>query len=266
MQIRFGYRDVEFPGRELGQLRESQDLLGQALPLRRRLKADGYLLLRRLLARDAVLRARRAVLEYMRQRQALVPDTPVLEGVMPAGGRGVPMMGAKGIAHHSAVLSVLENAALFTLFETIFGEKALTYPFKWLRAVGNEGYTAAHYDFVYMGRGSHNLYTAWIPLGDLTIDQGTLAICSGSHDLEGFARIRDIYGRMDVDRDGIEGWFERDPLDIVERFGRAVARFGLSRGRCHYFWHAYDARIDDQLDRPISAQLRRPLSTRERTG
>ena len=24
---------------------------------------------------------------------------------------------------------------------------------------------------------------------------------------------------MDVDRDGIEGWFERDPLQIIERFG-----------------------------------------------
>ena len=248
MQIRFGYRDVEFPGRELGQLRESQDLLGQAPALRNRLRAEGYLLLRRLLARDTVLRARRAVLEFMRQRQALVPNTPVLEGVMPAGGRSVPMMGAKGIAHHPAVLAVLENAALFDLFASLFGEKALTFLFKWMRAVGNEQYTAAHYDFVYMGRGSRNLFTVWIPFGDLTIDQGTLAICSGSHDLEGFARIRDTYGRMDVDRDGIEGWFERDPLDIVERFGGRWLGSDYRRGRCHHLWHAYHACVDDQLD------------------
>ena len=70
-----------------------------------------------------------------------------------------------------------------------------------------------------MGRGSQNLYTVWIPFGDIPITQGTLAICRGSHKLDSFARIRDTYGRMDIDRDGISGWFERDPLQIVERFG-----------------------------------------------
>ena len=155
----------------------------------------------------------------MEAHQALLPDTPVLEGVMPRGGRSVPMMGGKGIAHHPAVLAVLENEALFSLFESVFREPALTYPFKWLRGVGNEQYTAAHCDFVYMGQGSRNLYTVWIPFGDLPIRHGTLAICQGSHNLPSFARIRETYGRMDVDRDGIEGWFERDPMEIVERFG-----------------------------------------------
>ena len=219
MRVRFGYRDIEFPGGALGQLRDSRELLGDIPALWRRLRDDGYLLLRGLVERDTVLQARSIVLEYMSERQALVPDMPVLDGVMPAGGRSVPMMSSKGIAHHPRVLAALENAALFNLFEALFGEPALTYPFKWMRAVGNEQYTAAHYDFVYMGQGSQNLHTVWIPFGDLSIDHGTLAICSGSHNLESFARIRDTYGRMDVDRDRTEGWFERDPLDIVERFG-----------------------------------------------
>ena len=70
-----------------------------------------------------------------------------------------------------------------------------------------------------MGRGSQNLYTVWIPFGDVEITQGTLAVCRGSHKLDSFARIRDTYGRMDIDRDGITGWFEHDPMKIVERFG-----------------------------------------------
>ncbi len=219
MQVRFGYRDLEYPSDALGKLRESQALRGDRQALLARLQQDGYLLMRGLIDRDTVLSARRTVFEHMAAKQALVPDTPLLEGVMPRGGHSVQMMGAKGIAHDPDVLAVLEHPALFALFECLFAENALTYHYKWLRAVGNEEYTGAHFDFVYMGRGSKRLHTAWIPFGDLSIRQGTLAICHGSHNLPSFARIRDTYGRMDVDRDGIEGWFERDPMAIVERFG-----------------------------------------------
>ncbi len=219
MQIRFGFRDIEFPSAQFNQLRESQQLLGNATALWQRLNEDGYLLLRGIIDHDVVLRARETLLNHMQAQQALLPDTPVLEGVMPQGGRSVRLMGGKGIGHHPAILTVLEYPALFDLFESLFGEPALTYPFKWLRAIGNEQYTGAHCDFVYMGRGSRNLYTTWIPFGDLPITQGTLAICRGSHSLDSFARIRDTYGKMDIDRDGIQGWFERDPMHIVERFG-----------------------------------------------
>ena len=219
MKVRFGYRDVQHPGAQLGELRESQCLLEDAAALRERLAEDGYLLLRGLIDRAAVLKARRTVLAYMAAQQALLTDAPLLEGVMPRGGRTVPMMGRKGIAHHPDVLAVLENAALFDFFEALFDEAALTFPYKWLRAVGNEQYTGAHYDFVYMGQGSRRLHTAWIPFGDLPIEHGTLAVCRGSHNLESYARIRDTYGRMDVDRDGIEGWFERDPMELVEKYG-----------------------------------------------
>ncbi len=219
MKVRFGFRDLEFPSSELSQLRESNDRLGDAPALWRRMDADGYLLLRGLIARETVLSAREAVLMHMREQQVLRPATPVLEGVMPPGGPSIRLMGRKGIAQHPAVLAVLEHPALYALFGALFGEPALTFPYKWLRAVGNEAYTGAHFDFVYMGRGSQNLYTVWIPFGDVPISQGSLAICRGSHRLDSFARIRDTYGRMDVDRDGISGWFERDPMRIVERFG-----------------------------------------------
>ena len=219
MKVRFGFRDLEFPSSQLSQLRESNDRLGDAPALWQRLDADGYLLLRGLIARETVLSARETVLMHMREQQVLRPDTPTLEGVMPPGGPSIRLMGRKGIAQHPAVLALLEHPALYALFEALFGEPALTFPYKWLRAVGNEAYTGAHYDFVYMGRGSQNLYTVWIPFGDVPISQGSLAICRGSHRLDSFARIRDTYGRMDVDRDGISGWFERDPMRIVERFG-----------------------------------------------
>lgn len=219
MNIRFGYRDLAFPSPELGELRDSSDLLGDLPALQARMAEDGYLLLRGLLPRATVLQARRTILEYMAAQEALTPGEPVLEGVMPRGGRTVPMMGRKGIAHHPDVLAVVEHPRLFDFFAAYFGEPALTFNYKWLRAVGNERYTGAHYDFVYMGRGSPRLHTVWIPFGDIPVHQGTLAMCVGSHNLESFAILRETYGRMDVDRDRTEGWFTRDPMEIVEKFG-----------------------------------------------
>ena len=55
MKIRFGFRDMEYPSPELGELRDSRDLLGDVPALRARMQEDGYLLLRGLIDRDKVL-------------------------------------------------------------------------------------------------------------------------------------------------------------------------------------------------------------------
>ena len=50
-------------------------------------------------------------------------------------------------------------------FKLLFGEESTTFKYKWLRAMHSEGFTGVHVDWVYMGRGSRNLLTCWIPLG-----------------------------------------------------------------------------------------------------
>lgn len=214
-----GSRVLEYPDGELGELSDANNLLGDSEALQSRMAEDGYLLLRNLIDRDAVLDARRVILEHMSEMHALTPGQPVLEGVMPSDGKTVPMVGRNGITHHAAVQRVLEAPELFNLFDHYFGDSALTFDYKWLRGVGNEGFTGAHYDVVYMGRGSERLHTCWIPFGDISIEQGTLAMCTGSHRLESFAKLRETYGRMDVDRDLIDGWFTEDPLEIIGKFG-----------------------------------------------
>ena len=216
MNVRFGYRDIAYPSTALGTLRESNALLADMPALHARMAEDGYLLLRGLIDRKKVQQARETILTYMQQQNVLMPDTPVFEGVMPKGGRGAKM---RRIAYHPHVQDVLEAAELFGFFAAYFREPVLTFHYKWMRAVGNEQYTGAHYDFVYMGQGSPKLHTVWIPLGDIPVEHGTLAMCRGSHNLPSFARIRDTYGRMDVDRDGVDGWFTKDPLEIIETFG-----------------------------------------------
>lgn len=219
MEVRFGKRLLAYPSDSLGELRDANDVLGDVEAVRQRMDEEGFLLLRGLIDRAAVLAARKVILEHMAEQEALVPGEPVLEGVMPPHGKSVPMMGRRPITHHPAIQRVLEAPELFAFFEDYFGEKTLTFDYKWLRAVGHEGYTGAHYDVVYMGNGSPRLHTTWIPFGDIPIEQGVLAMCPRTHREPSYQKLRDTYGRMDVDRDRVDGWFSRDPLEITEQFG-----------------------------------------------
>ncbi|NJN83638.1 MAG: phytanoyl-CoA dioxygenase, partial [Caldilineaceae bacterium] len=71
MQVRFGYRDVIYPSQEMGELRDSRDLLDDVVGLRARMAEEGYLLLRGLIDREKVLTARRTVMEHIAAQDAL---------------------------------------------------------------------------------------------------------------------------------------------------------------------------------------------------
>ncbi len=220
MKVKFCKTEVEYPGDRLGELRDSSHLLNDIDELKKRIKQDGYLLMRNLIPAETVLTAREAIVNYLEENKALVGGEPLMEAVMPKSGKEVRMTGQSAITHHPASLEVFENKVLFEFFRQFFGEEAVTYDYKWLRAVGNENFTGCHYDVVYMGRGSRNVHTVWIPIGNIPVNQGTLAILEGSHNLESFARLRNTYGNIDVDRDMIsEGWFSSDPYEITEKFG-----------------------------------------------
>lgn len=219
MNVRFGHASFDYPSQELGRLTDSSDIRHDVRALRERFDQDGYLYLPRLIDPKKVLGARERVLAYMAAKDALVPSAPIIEGVMPKGGRSVNMLGANPATRAPEVLRALEASELFEFFNEFYEEDSITFDFKWLRAVGNEQFTGSHLDVVYMGRGSSRVNTVWIPLGEIPVEHGTLAICEGSHRLESFARLRETYGRMDVDRDNVEGWFSDDPEEIIERFG-----------------------------------------------
>lgn len=53
--------------------------------------------------------------------------------------------------------------------------------------------------------GSARLHTTWIPLQDTPVELGGLAVCQGSHRLPGFAHLQETYGKLDVERDGLDG-------------------------------------------------------------
>jgi hypothetical protein len=211
--VKMGSRDLALGTDELGELTDSTPLLHDGPALRARLADDGYLLLRGVIDRDRVLRARNVVRAHAREQGWVTDEARMAEGV--AG----QFLGGLPISRDPAVLDVLEAPALFETFATLLDEPVLTFPYKWMRLVGRKEFTGAHIDHVYMSRGSSRLTTAWVPLGDVPLEQGPLAICVGSHRLPAFEKLHATYGDVDVDRDLIDGIFTLDPLEVTETFG-----------------------------------------------
>lgn len=222
MQVTFNQSTYEYPSDsqdQLGELRSSNDILDDTDALNQRLVDDGYLLIRELIDPARVQLAREAVFEYMAEHEAMEPGSRPLEGVMGEHGKSVSLLGRRAITQHPAVSSVLEAPELFNFYARLWNEPVLTFDYKWLRAVGHEQATSCHYDVVYMGQGTPRLRTCWIPLGDVNIEQGVLAICEGSHKDASFEKLRNTYGKLDVDRDHAVGQFSHNPREVHDTFG-----------------------------------------------
>jgi ectoine hydroxylase-related dioxygenase (phytanoyl-CoA dioxygenase family) len=182
------------------------------------MRDDGFLLLRGLHDREAVLTARRDMLEVMAVAGKLDPAAPLMDGVVSPADSRPDTVTVRNRDHlkTESMKRVVYGSRVMNFFERFLGGKPLSYNFQWLRAVGPGSSSTIHYDVVYMGRGTRNLYTCWTPFGKITPEMGPLAICLGSNRWQ---EVIDTYGRSDVDRDLTCGYFTKDPAELVDKFG-----------------------------------------------
>lgn len=214
MKVTLGKHEVEMGGKYIRELRSSNDILGNYPALRERMKEDGYLLIRGLHERGKVLAARTDILKKLEQAGKLDPNHPLEEGRIGADNKAAFMGGTH--RELQGLMDLVNAPSVMAFFDGFLGAPSLTYDFKWTRAVEKNGFSGAHYDIVYMGRGTKNLYTLWSPLGDVSYEMGGLALCLGS---QNFEKIKQTYGAMDVDKDNVTGWFSSDLIEIVDIFG-----------------------------------------------
>ena len=168
---------------------DSTDLMGNGPALAERLRRDGYIFLRGLLPRAAVLAVRRRLLEKAAAGDWLDPARPVDDGIAnPDAACKDPeeryMAVFRGIWADEALHRLRTHPAVLALFEDIFGEPTLAHPMFVQRNIfpQSESFdftTGPHQDKVHIG-GATN-HAMWVPLGDCPIEKGTLAVASGSH-------------------------------------------------------------------------------------
>jgi ectoine hydroxylase-related dioxygenase (phytanoyl-CoA dioxygenase family) len=216
---------------KLGLLTSTHDALANMDLARERMEQDNYLLLRGLLDKEDVLAARRHILEQLAAEEQLDPSAPLMQGV-PRPGAQMTFRPELAQKNNPPLQHLLYNpeGSLMRFFATFLKGAILHFDFTWLRCIspGNNG-TPSHCDIVYMGRGTHSLYTAWVPLGETDFNLGGLMILEGSH---GNERLRGTYGQRDVDQycsnrpddpartaSGLNGWLSDDPNHIRRQLG-----------------------------------------------
>ena len=217
MFVNIGESEFEVGAADLGELRESNDLLHDLDALRERFGQDGYLLIRQLQKRDTVMQARLAFLEYLDELGCLDPAAPLVDGVidMSKGPRGgffsqtganlkvsasddpgaQPVDDGSALAYSPRITNLVESREIIGFFEGFLGGEILPFKHRWLRVAGVGPSTAMHFDFMYMGKGTENVCTVWCPLGDTSMDLGGLALCVGS---QGSAELRTAFAGADA--------------------------------------------------------------------
>lgn len=190
---------------KFGTFRETVDNLGDGEFLRERMGEDGYLYLPGLLNREEVLEVRDQTLNRLEANHFLHPEFPKSEGI----GRPGEEIGflPKYAQDMDAIKTVLYRGPMMQFMETFIGEEVLHFDYTWFRVMGRGKSTPPHCDIVYMGRGTKNLYTAWVPYMDIPLEVGGLMVLENSHKhADKFKK----YLEMDVDTYCVNKPFSED--------------------------------------------------------
>ncbi|AWT59111.1 MAG: 1-deoxypentalenic acid 11-beta-hydroxylase [Candidatus Moanabacter tarae] len=192
---RLGYSSVD-----IGELKSSIDALEDRDELHRRMAENGYLYLPGLLHKDEVLAAREEIMKRLMEYGKLDPTYPVIEGV------AHPKTETKTIDSFMPHLAlnnppldqVIHRGPIIDFYQFFLDGPIRYFDYTWFRTKfpGKTEPTSPHCDIVFMGRGTHKLFTSWVPYGDVPYEMGGLMLLEGSHQLE---ELRSGYGSSDVD-------------------------------------------------------------------
>lgn len=231
---------------DFGGLRISNDALGDRGELERRMAGDGYVFLKRFLNADEVLAARQEVMNRLMGAGVLDKRYPAIDGIAAsrreidgrATGSFMPLLARD----NPPLDKVIHEGPIMSFFQFFFGGPARYFDYTWFRAKrpGLNTATTPHCDIVYMGRGTKDLYTAWIPYGDVPFHMGGLMLLEGSH------TARDLkagYGSTDVD---LYCENRGDAKAIVER-ARAEGRNLTHDERAKVTWNSSGAYSSDAI-------------------
>lgn len=219
MKVQFWGQTFEAGGKYFdADLRASNEIQHDHGAMRARLAEDGYLLIRGLRPRDRVLSARREILELLQARGDLDPGTELMEGIANPSSSSPATTGTREnniFRELPSVKGLLHMPEITDFFARLLGGPIGCFDYHWVRIARPGSESAIHSDIVFMGRGTRKLYTCWTPLGDVSLDMGPIVLCPRSQRSEALRP----YWSADVDRDRIQGWLSKDPIEIVERFG-----------------------------------------------
>lgn len=166
------------PGR-FGFFRETA-LTESTEALRHQMEDDGYLYVRDFFPRDQVQEVRDSLTGQLESLGFLRPGTPRDEARF--NGREVGRALGNPLNQHEPLLrELIFGESVQDFFSGFLGGPVRHFDFIWFRTKGPGLGSPIHCDLVYMGRGTSELYTMWVPFGDVSLELGGLLALEGSH-------------------------------------------------------------------------------------
>lgn len=224
--------------------------------LRQRYQEDGYLFLKGLLPREDVLKARKAYFTFLAPSGVLAPNTAAVNGIFNSTrdkldypGIGAGSTDANGRPRGGLFVDLAlkahtepwykddfcQHPALrsFVSDFTGWGEDTLTLRRTLLRnnTPGNKA-IGVHYDQIFLRHGEDTSVTAWVPIGDITLDGGGLIYLEDGHTLgrELEKRFYDRAREMGLTEEESKNAFNRNMMgggllaDGAKEFGQTHGR------------------------------------------
>ncbi len=168
---------------------DSTAIRNDGAALKVRLERDGYLFIRGLLPREAIMAVRKRLLEKAAAGGWLDPAEPIERGIAnPAAACKDPEERYMRVFRHlwadEALHRLRTHPDVIALFTRIFGEPPLAHPMFVQRNIFPQSAdfdftTGIHQDRVHIGGATS--YAMWMPLGDCPREKGALAVAAGSH-------------------------------------------------------------------------------------
>lgn len=188
---------LESPEYRLGVL-NSTPPTGHPETARRAMAEDGYVYLPGFFDRESVLAVRHELVNRLAAFDYLAPGTDPMDAL---ARKGCKQPSSSDLYHQLAVRNaplqaLLYDGRMIEFWQDFLGGNILHFDFTWLRVTPPGAGTAAHTDIVFMGRGTKQLYTAWVPYDDIPLELGGLAVLEHGHRHE---TIRTEYASRDVD-------------------------------------------------------------------
>jgi ectoine hydroxylase-related dioxygenase (phytanoyl-CoA dioxygenase family) len=178
----FMVRGCRVPDESVGQFRDRS--AESARQWRQYLADSGYVFLRGVLDKDEVLTAREEVFSRLVEVGEIKP--PAIEGIATGRSRRREIVEDligfwRSVSEGPALRRVSHGPRVRSIMQKIFDEPARPQDYLWLRPRALGWSTGLHFDHPFFARGSPQVHTVWIPLGDIPLSDGPLTLVEGSH-------------------------------------------------------------------------------------
>ena len=208
------------PDTMIAELADSTELLRTAGAAMTCLSAEGYLLLRDVLDCGEVMAARDAVFSRLADVGEIA--TPAIDGIVTGTSQRAELyedLGAfwRSVVDMQALRRVTNGQGLNSVMETVLGEPVRGMDYLFLRAAAPGRATGLHYDFPFFTQATPRVYTVWLPLGPVPVEEGPIALVEGSR---GFDDILDDLRDFDIANDKTRpAEVSHDPVGFAEERG-----------------------------------------------